>query len=60
MAECCVREETVDKLEAFMSSIIFLLRYRMMLSTIQELSAPPVAAATTAPTQLATKQEVHT
>jgi hypothetical protein len=55
-----VREELADKVEAFMSNIIFLLRYRMMLSTVQELSAYPVAAATTAPTPLAKKKEVHT
>jgi hypothetical protein len=57
MAKCRVREEIADKVQAFMSNIIFLLRYRMMLSTIQKLSASPAAVDTTAPTQLAMKQE---
>jgi len=42
-----------------MSNIIFLLRHPMMLSTIQEHSAFPVAVATTAQTRLAMEQEIR-
>jgi len=59
MAGCCVREGIAEGGEPFMSSIIFLLRFPMMLSTTQEHFAFPVAAATAAPTQLAMEQEIH-